>query len=112
MKQSVPIIFGIQGFELSQEERDFFAQYIPIGFILFRRNIRSTTQVRRLVQNLKEIAAYPVVCIDEEGGTVSRLEALGDNYRLPEVSQLRPSWMTALRLSQRIIITLVRGYKI
>lgn len=86
MKRVVPILFGIQGLELSHEERTFFKTYVPLGFILFRRNLHTTAQVRSLVQQLKNIAAYPVVCIDEEGGKVSRLEELGAAYRLPEVS--------------------------
>lgn len=86
MKRRVPILFGIHGLELSQEEREFFKTYVPLGFILFRRNIHSIAQVRCLVENLKQVAAYPIVCIDEEGGKVSRLEALGASYRLPQVS--------------------------
>jgi beta-N-acetylhexosaminidase len=86
MKRIVPILFGIQGLELSQEESAFFKTYVPLGFILFRRNLHSVAQVRSLVQQLKQVAAYPVICIDEEGGKVTRLESLGASYRLPEVS--------------------------
>ena len=86
MKRIVPIIFGIQSVALSHAETMFFKDYVPLGFILFRRNLQDIVQVRALIQQLKEISAYPIICIDEEGGKVSRLEALSSSYCLPKIS--------------------------
>lgn len=86
LKHVLPIIFGIEGLELSLEEVTFFQRYTPLGFILFRRNIFSSEQVRNLVNTIKQYSAYPIVCIDEEGGQVSRLRALGPSYELPEIA--------------------------
>jgi beta-N-acetylhexosaminidase len=69
-------IFGCAGLELLPEERDFFRQMRPWGFILFGRNIADPEQVRRLVAALRETIDDPKapVLIDQEGGRVARLK--------------------------------------
>ena len=69
------VIFGCSGRVLTAEERAFFTEARPWGFILFRRNIDSPEQVRALVDSLRActgIANAPVL-IDQEGGRVQRL---------------------------------------
>jgi beta-N-acetylhexosaminidase len=69
-------IFGVSGQTLSGEERAFFGDVQPLGFILFARNIADPDQVRRLVNDLRasvEHAEAPVL-IDQEGGRVQRLK--------------------------------------
>ena len=68
-------IFGIGGPELSAEERAFFRDTQPLGFILFARNIQDPDQVRRLVGDLRASVAHAdaPVLIDQEGGRVQRL---------------------------------------
>ncbi len=69
-------IFGISGQILTSEERAFFRDVQPLGFILFARNIADPDQVRRLVDDLRasvERAEAPVL-IDQEGGRVQRLK--------------------------------------
>jgi beta-N-acetylhexosaminidase len=69
-------IFGVLGQTLSGEERAFFRDVQPLGFILFARNIADPDQVRRLVNDLRasvEHAEAPVL-IDQEGGRVQRLK--------------------------------------
>jgi beta-N-acetylhexosaminidase len=68
-------IFGCSGTELTAEERDFFRDVRPWGFILFGRNIGDPAQIRSLVSALRETvgdASAPVL-IDQEGGRVARL---------------------------------------
>ena len=68
-------ILGCIGTELSQDERAFFRDVRPWGFILFARNITGADQVRRLVNELRAAAddeGAPVF-IDQEGGRVQRL---------------------------------------
>lgn len=69
------IIFGCAGKALSAEERDFFAESDPLGFILFRRNIDSPAQVSTLVDELRHSVgrADAPILIDQEGGRVARL---------------------------------------
>jgi len=68
-------ITGISGTEPSAAERDFIRGERPWGFILFKRNIESPSQVVRLVGELRETLGQPdaPVLIDQEGGRVQRL---------------------------------------
>lgn len=69
-------IYGCSGQELGAEERAFFHDTMPWGFILFARNIDDREQVRALVDALRETvgdAGAPVL-IDQEGGRVTRLK--------------------------------------
>jgi beta-N-acetylhexosaminidase len=68
-------ILGCAGTVLSAEERAFFRDAAPWGFILFRRNVESPDQVRALVASLRECVGRDdaPVLIDQEGGRVQRL---------------------------------------
>ncbi|HWA68892.1 MAG TPA: beta-N-acetylhexosaminidase [Rhizomicrobium sp.] len=68
-------IYGCAGATLSADERGFFREAAPWGFILFARNIKDPAQVRALIEELRDTvgdAAAPVL-IDQEGGRVARL---------------------------------------
>ena len=70
-----PVIFGIAGLQLDADERAFFADAEPLGFILFKRNIATRAQVRALTDSLRALTGrddLPVL-IDQEGGRVARL---------------------------------------
>jgi len=69
------VIFSLKGPSISPEERAFFAQSQPLGFILFRRNCQNPDQIRALVRNLKSTVTHANVpiLIDQEGGRVVRL---------------------------------------
>ena len=68
-------IYGCLGAELTADERAFYADARPWGFILFARNIADRAQVKRLVASLRETVNDPraPVLIDQEGGRVARL---------------------------------------
>ena len=68
-------IFGCAGLELAPEERAFFRDLQPWGFIVFARNIKDRAQVRALVEQLRETVGdgQAPVLIDQEGGRVARL---------------------------------------
>lgn len=70
-----PIIFGAVGHRLTADEKAFFAEHKPCGFILFKRNVDTPDQVRALVEEMKQAAgnADALVLIDQEGGRVARL---------------------------------------
>ena len=73
---SAACILGCAGAELDAEERAFFRDVRPWGFILFARNIGDADQVRRLSDGLREAAddEDALVLIDQEGGRVQRLK--------------------------------------
>jgi beta-N-acetylhexosaminidase len=81
---SAAAILGCAGPELSAEERDFFRETQPWGFILFARNIKTAEQTRALTQALREAAGDEgaLVFLDQEGGRVQRLRPpLAENRR-------------------------------
>jgi beta-N-acetylhexosaminidase len=69
---SAACILGCAGPELTPEERAFFGQVRPWGFILFARNITSADQTRALIAALREAAGDDgaLVFVDQEGGRV------------------------------------------
>jgi beta-N-acetylhexosaminidase len=68
-------ITGVSGTELIAAEREFIRTQRPWGFILFKRNVETPTQVSRLITELRQELAEPdaPVLIDQEGGRVQRL---------------------------------------
>ncbi|MEE8445577.1 MAG: beta-N-acetylhexosaminidase, partial [Alphaproteobacteria bacterium] len=69
------IIYGCAGPQLSDEQRRFFAEVNPLGFILFDYNVETPDQVRALTAALRETVgrADAPIMIDQEGGRVARL---------------------------------------
>ncbi len=70
-----PAIFGCSGPALTADERAFFKQADPAGYILFGRNCIDPQQLRALTDDLRSIHGREklLVSIDQEGGRVARL---------------------------------------
>ncbi|MFG6590891.1 beta-N-acetylhexosaminidase [Sulfitobacter sp. 1A12157] len=69
-------ILDATGHRLSGEEKAFFRDVRPFGFILFARNIDSPDQLRALCEEMREAAGHEaVITIDQEGGRVQRMRA-------------------------------------
>ena len=69
------IIISIQGLKLTSKEKLLLSKENPWGLILFKRNIKSLSQITILIKNIKiqtKDKNFPIL-IDEEGITVSRL---------------------------------------
>ena len=67
-------LFGLGGLAITGDEKTFFKQVQPLGYILFARNVDHPDQVRALCQSLKDLHSYdPLILIDQEGGRVQRL---------------------------------------
>ena len=69
------IIISIRGTKLSNKEKKLLNREKPWGIILFKRNLKSITQIKHLTASIKkytENKRFPIL-IDEEGSTVSRL---------------------------------------
>ena len=70
-----PVIFGISALALTPDERRFFVEAPPVGFILFRRNVADRAQLRALTDSLRDLTGrndVPIL-IDQEGGRVARM---------------------------------------
>ncbi|GLV29508.1 glycosyl hydrolase [Sphingobium sp. TomTYG75] len=72
-----PVIFGLSGETLTSDERAFFADAQPAGYILFRRNIADRAQLRALTDDLRALHGRDdlLIMIDQEGGRVARMQA-------------------------------------
>jgi beta-N-acetylhexosaminidase len=71
-----PAIFGIAGTSLSADERAFFREADPVGYILFGRNCESKGQLRALTDELRALHGRDrlIISIDQEGGRVRRMK--------------------------------------
>src|SRR4051794_40810297 len=68
-------IYAPLGLELTADERSFFRDCDPAGFILFRRNCDTQEQLLALTDALRELSGrrdLPIL-IDQEGGRVARM---------------------------------------
>jgi beta-N-acetylhexosaminidase len=82
------IMTGVRGKELDSETARLFRRVQPGAFILFARNIESPTQLRKLIDDLRDLSdVEPIITIDQEGGRVSRLRLIGSEP--PSAQQLR-----------------------
>lgn len=72
----LPAIFGLSGPVLTAEERAFFRDADPAGYILFGRNVVDRAQLRALTDDLRALhgRAQTFICIDQEGGRVARMK--------------------------------------
>jgi len=82
------LLTGVPGTELDRETAALFRNVQPGGFILFGRNITSAIQLRKLIDDLRDLSELePIITIDQEGGRVSRLRLIGNEP--PNAQQLR-----------------------
>jgi beta-N-acetylhexosaminidase len=68
-------IYGVEALELNEDERRFFLDADPAGFIIFRRNCETPEQLLRLTDSLRDLTGRPdlPILIDQEGGRVARM---------------------------------------
>ena len=82
------LLTGVPGTELDAETAALFRRVQPGGYILFGRNITGATQLRKLIDDLRDLSEVePIITIDQEGGRVSRLRLIGNEP--PNAQQLR-----------------------
>ena len=83
-------IYGLAGLALTADERAFFREADPAGYILFKRNCADRAQLRALTDDLRALHGrddLPVL-IDQEGGRVARLKP-------PEWPEFPAAWRFA-----------------
>jgi beta-N-acetylhexosaminidase len=82
------IMTGVPGKELDGKTARLFRRVKPGAFILFGRNIESAQQLRKLIDDLRDLSeSEPIITVDQEGGRVSRLRLIGNEP--PNAQQLR-----------------------
>lgn len=106
MSESKAIILGASTTTLTPDEKAFFRDERPWGFIVFARNISSQAQLQDLAAAMRDCVGRPnaPVFVDQEGGRVQRLRpplarnyppasALGALYRHDKQAGLRAAWL-------------------
>lgn len=74
-KVTKPVIYGVSGTKLTDEEKYFFSKNGAIGFIVFARNIEDKTQLKSLTDSIREVMEGEVLMlVDQEGGRVARMK--------------------------------------
>lgn len=72
------MMVGFEGEDVTDELRDYVAQGVPCGVVLFRRNLTSTAQSASLLRDLRGLwpsdGPTPLMAVDQEGGRVQRLK--------------------------------------
>ena len=82
------IMIGVPGKELDAKTAQLFRQVQPGAFILFGRNLENAAQLRKLIDDLRDLSEVePIITVDQEGGRVSRLRRIGSEP--PNAQQLR-----------------------
>src|SRR5260370_29153169 len=82
------IMTGVPGKELDAKTAQLFRRVQPGAFILFGRNIESPAQLRKLIDDLRDLSEVePIITIDQEGARVSRLRLIGNET--PNAQHLR-----------------------
>jgi beta-N-acetylhexosaminidase len=69
-------IYAPAGLDLTDDERAFFREADPTGYILFKRNCDTQDQLLRLTDSLRELSGrddLPIL-VDQEGGRVARMK--------------------------------------
>ena len=67
-----PLIVNIDGLSLSNTDKSLLVDDLIGGVILFGNNYQSTTQLKNLLNEIKEIKPNILITIDHEGGRVQR----------------------------------------
>lgn len=109
-------IYALAGERLNPEERAFFDDADPAGYILFGRNVAGREQLRALTDDLRALhgrADLPIL-IDQEGGRIARLEppdwpSFPGAERFDRLYQVAPmSAIEAARLNAQAIASVLR----
>jgi beta-N-acetylhexosaminidase len=68
------LLIDIDGFSLSQEDKELLAHPSIAGVILFQRNYHSKKQLSDLTSQIKKINSSFIIAVDQEGGRVQRFQ--------------------------------------
>lgn len=113
MDDVAPIMLGLRGPVLGDDERAFIEKVRPAAFILFARNIETPEQVRALCDDLAQYSpwGFPLIAVDQEGGRVQRVKfggglppmrVFGEWYDIDKVAALEGVRLSAALLAAQL----------
>jgi beta-N-acetylhexosaminidase len=71
------LFIGIPGTELDDDTRDLIKEVQPGGVIIFGRNVAGPEQLRKLLDDVRDLVPTPPLFgVDQEGGLVDRLRKI------------------------------------
>ena len=77
--------YSLQG--VNERMRETARVYPPGGIILFSHNIKDPEQLSQFISDLRSLPGKPLLCLDEEGGSVARI-ANNPNFHVPKFSPM------------------------
>jgi len=92
MTQTAPLIIDISGTALTAADRRRLLHPLVGGLILFTRNWQDRAQLTALCEDIKQLRADLLICIDHEGGRVQRFKTGGFTH-LPPMRVLGEQWL-------------------
>ncbi|MEX0303160.1 MAG: glycoside hydrolase family 3 N-terminal domain-containing protein, partial [Leisingera sp.] len=91
-------ILDAEGLRLTADEKAFFRDADPFGFILFARNLDDVEQIRALCGDFREaVGRNCPITIDQEGGRVQRLHKPLAREWLPPLEHVQLAGEDAVR---------------
>jgi beta-N-acetylhexosaminidase len=109
-------ISGCAGHQLTEDETAFFRDTQPWGLIIFKRNVESPDQLRRLTTSFREIVGRrnAPVLVDQEGGRVQRMapphwpkypaaRRYGERYEIDPLGALRAARLVSRLMAEDLV---------
>src|SRR5258708_26110127 len=115
-------ITGLKGTAITGEERGFLREALPVGLILFKRNIVDPLQLKELIEQFRAVRGPgAAVFIDQEGGRVQRMgpphwpaypagAVYAELYRHEPARGLRAAWLGARLMAAELAAVGITGY--
>ena len=101
------LFIGIEGYSLTEDEKNLIKNEYIAGIILFSRNFKDKIQLKKLCREIKSIKENIIISVDQEGGRVQRfiegfvklpsLEAIGKIFKInPSNAKKIATWTLAI----------------
>lgn len=72
MIETGPLIIGLPGITLSNQDKKWVSHPAVGGIILFKHNFESTKQIAEFTASIRAVRDNVFICVDHEGGRVQR----------------------------------------
>jgi len=95
-----PLMLDVKGLVLTNEERTMLACQEVGGVILFSRNYQHQAQLKKLIQEVREVRSDILIAVDQEGGRVQRFrdefESLPSLQKIANLVNDKPSELESI----------------